>query len=72
MAAVLLRLCTLCYLLTLARSSNIGGDRQDINLNSDGGYTDLLVAIDEQVSENLDILTNLQVEMSLVSCCCTM
>ena len=42
--------------------SNLGGTRQDINLSNDGGYTDLLVAIDERLSENLDILYNIQVQ----------
>ena len=41
--------------------SNIGGDRQDINLSNDGGYTDLLVAISERVTENTEIINKLKV-----------
>ena len=42
-------------------ASNIGGDRQDINLSNDGGYTDLLVAISERVTENTEIINKLKV-----------
>ena len=42
-------------------ASNIGGDRQDINLSNDGGYTDLLVAINERVTENTEIINKLKV-----------
>ena len=48
-------------LAVLVTSSNIGNTKQDINLDKDGGYTDLLVAIDEKVPEDLSILTKLQV-----------
>ena len=45
----------------MVQASNIGGDREDIELTNDGGYARLLVAIDENLPENLDILTNIQV-----------
>ena len=48
-------------LAVLVTSSNIGNTKQDINLDIHGGYTDLLVAIDEKVPEDLSILTKLQV-----------
>ena len=50
-------------LAVLVTSSNIGNTKQDINLDKDGGYTDLLVAIDEKVPEDFSILTKLQVSM---------
>ena len=49
-----------CIVLAV-NSSNIGGDRQDINLSNDGGYTDLLVAISERVIENTEIIDRLKV-----------
>ncbi|XP_067930940.1 calcium-activated chloride channel regulator family member 3-like [Watersipora subatra] len=38
-----------------------------INLSRDGGYTDILIAIDEKVPENLDILEKLQVYLKEAS-----
>ena len=58
---LVLQLHFICWLLVTAESSNIGGDRQNITLSDDGGYTDLLVVIDEEVKENLTLLTNLKV-----------
>ena len=54
-------LLVISLLAVIVTSSNIGNTKQDINLEIDGGYTDLLVAIDEKVSEDLNILTKLQV-----------
>ncbi|XP_067930944.1 calcium-activated chloride channel regulator 1-like [Watersipora subatra] len=51
----------------MATSSNIGNDRQDINLSPDGGYTDLLIAIDDKVSEDLAIIDKLQAYFSEAS-----
>ena len=58
---LLLQSASLCWLTVSVASTKIGKERQDINLDEDGGYTDLLVVIDEEVEENLDILTKLQV-----------
>ena len=49
------------WLTISVTSTKIGKERQEINLDEDGGYTDLLVVIDKEVEENLDILTKLQV-----------
>ncbi|XP_067930959.1 calcium-activated chloride channel regulator 1-like [Watersipora subatra] len=49
-----------CLMTVLVTSSNIGNDRQDINLSSDGGYTDILIAIDERVTEDPEIIFELQ------------
>ncbi|XP_067930957.1 calcium-activated chloride channel regulator 4-like [Watersipora subatra] len=49
-----------CLMTVLVTSSNIGNDRQDINLSSDGGYTDILIAIDERVTEDPEIISELQ------------
>ena len=54
-------IATLLVLVPVVSSSNIGKSRQDINIGSDGGYTDILVAIDERVPENQDIVKNLEV-----------
>ena len=48
-------------------ASNIGGDRQDINLSNDGGYTDLLVAISVRVTENTEIINRIKVGFHLVN-----
>ena len=56
-----LQYASLCWLTVSVTSTKIGKLRQDINLDEDGGYTDLLVVIDKEVEENLDILTKLQV-----------
>ena len=61
-----LQYASLCWLTVSVTSTKIGKLRQDINLDEDGGYTDLLVVIDEEVEENVDILTNLQVTQK---CC---
>ena len=53
---------SIIYCIVMAvNASNIGGDRQDINLSNDGGYTDLLVAISERVTENTEIINKLKV-----------
>ena len=41
--------------------ANIGNTRQEIKLSEDGGYTGLLVAIDDRVTENLEIIAKIQV-----------
>ena len=56
-----LQYASFCWLTVSVESTKIGNDRQDINLDEDGGYTDLLVVIDREVEENSDILTKLQV-----------
>ena len=56
-----LQYASLCWLTVSVTSTKIGKLRQDINLDEDGGYTDLLVVIDEEVKENLTLLTNLKV-----------
>ncbi|XP_067930952.1 calcium-activated chloride channel regulator 4-like [Watersipora subatra] len=47
-------------MVAMTASSNIGNDRQNINLSPDGGYTDILVAIDDNVPENMNIIYKLQ------------
>ncbi|XP_067929460.1 calcium-activated chloride channel regulator 4A-like [Watersipora subatra] len=49
-----------CFLVVMVASSNIGKDRQDIRLSPDGGYTDVIVAIDDKVPENVDIINRLK------------
>ena len=61
MNRLLLSVAVACWLAQSISSSNIGGDRQDIDLADDGGYYNLLIAIDNRVEENTAILTNLQV-----------
>jgi len=53
-------LCVL-ILLSAASASNIGGTRQDIQLDADGGYHNILIAIDEGVPYDSTLITNLQV-----------
>ena len=55
-----------CMVKTV-NASNIGGDRQDINLSNDGGYTDLLVAISVRVTENTEIINRIKVGFHLVN-----
>ena len=45
----------------LATGSNIGSTRQDIQLSDDGGYTDVLIAIHDSVSEDRSILQAIKV-----------
>ncbi|XP_067930948.1 calcium-activated chloride channel regulator 1-like [Watersipora subatra] len=54
------KLTRICLLVTVVASSNIGNDRQDIALSEDGGYMNILVAIDEDVPENEEIIVKLK------------
>ena len=58
---MILQIILLLMTTSTINCSNLGATRQNISLSNDGGYTDLLVAIDERLSENLDILYNIQV-----------
>lgn len=58
----LLALCLSAYLVD---SSNVGNTRQDISLGTDGGYGDILIAIDDRVTENVEIIEKLQVTFCL-------
>ena len=58
---ILLQYASLCWLTISVTTTKIEKERQEINLDEDGGYTDLLVVIDKEVEENLDILTKHQV-----------
>ena len=60
-AQLLLQVSISLMLVILVRSSNIFGDRQDIGLTEEGGYTDILVAVNEDVPEDPRILFKLQV-----------
>lgn len=56
----------LCLIVLLAGNGvwcdNVGGTRQTILHDvSDGGYTEILLAIDENVPENLQLITRIQV-----------
>jgi len=42
-------------------TGNIGNTRQKITLSDDGGYGNILIAIDESIPEDLDLLLGLQV-----------
>ncbi|XP_067930947.1 calcium-activated chloride channel regulator 1-like [Watersipora subatra] len=57
----------ICWMIVMTTSSNIANDRESIKLSQDGGYTNLLIAIDEKVSENLDIIEKLKVYVSNAS-----
>ena len=52
----LLLIC--CHMVT---SSNIGTTREDIIHNSDGGYSNIFIATDENVGEDGQLLTDIQV-----------
>ena len=41
--------------------SNIGSTRQDIELSDDGGYTDLLIAIHDNVPEDHSLIEDIKV-----------
>ena len=58
---LILAMAIISCIVLAVNSSNIGGARQDINLSNDGGYTDLLVAISERVTENTEIINKLKV-----------
>ena len=45
--------------------SNIGSTRQDIELSEDGGYTDLLIAIHDNVPEDHSLIENIKVGNSV-------
>lgn len=54
-----LLLMTCCH---VAWGSNVGGTRQNIvHDDSDGGYTEILLAIDENVAEDLSLLDRIKV-----------
>ncbi|XP_067929384.1 calcium-activated chloride channel regulator 1-like isoform X2 [Watersipora subatra] len=57
----------ICCIVVMAASSSIANDRERINLSQDRGYTDILIAIDEKVPENLDIIEKLQVYLKEAS-----
>ena len=65
-AQLLLRVSIFLVVVILVRSSNIFGDRQDIGLTEDGGYTDILVAINENVPEDPRIIFKLKVGFDLI------
>lgn len=56
-----LRLAAVLVTLTLVKSSNIGATREDIIHNANGGYSNILIAIDENVPEDRKLLTVIQV-----------
>ena len=56
-----LRLAAVLVTLTLVKSSNIGATREDIIHNANGGYSNILIAIDENVPEDRELLTVIQV-----------
>ena len=56
-----LRLAAVLVTLTLVKSSNIGATREDIIHNANGGYSNILIAIDENVPEDRQLLTVIQV-----------
>ena len=53
-------LCLLLICCHMVTSSNIGSTREDIIHNSDGGYSNILIAIDENVGEDRQLLTDIQ------------
>ena len=58
-------LCLLLIWCHMVTSSNIGSTREDIIHNSDGGYSNILIAIDENVPEDRQLLTVIQVCINL-------
>ena len=50
--------------LTLVMCSNIGGTRQDLKLDADGGYTDLLIAIHDNVPQDSKIISAVKVSVT--------
>ena len=65
-AQLLLQVSISLMLVILVSSSNIFGDRQDIGLTEEGGYTDILVAINENVPEDPRIIFKLKVGSDLI------
>jgi len=59
----LLWLFTSVLFLPSLSASNIGGTRQDILQNDDGGYRNILVAISRSVPEDLSLLSVMQVRL---------
>lgn len=53
---------TSVYQSTCNADGSIGDRRQEITLNTDGGY-DLLVAIHDDITEDLGLLNTLQVSL---------
>lgn len=60
-------LAVLLVLFTLVNSSNIGATREDIVHNADGGYSNLLIAIDENVPEDRQLLEVIQVGFHVIT-----
>ncbi|KAF6016854.1 hypothetical protein EB796_024835 [Bugula neritina] len=48
-------------------TGNIGNTRQKITLSDDGGYGNILIAIDESIPEDLDLLLGLQAHYTAAS-----
>jgi len=59
-----LQLLTFFTGIVLISGNNIGSTRQSIVHNTDGSYSDILIAIDENVPENTAILTSIEVYQS--------
>ena len=55
------KLLLLLSLVSTIYCANIGNTRQEINLGEDGGYTGLLVAIDERITESTQLINNIRV-----------
>ena len=55
------KLLLLLSLVSTISCANIGNTRQEIYLDEDGGYTGLLVAIDERIPESFQFFNNIQV-----------
>ena len=54
-------LFTIFVTTAVVHCSNIGATRQDITLDSDGGFIDILIAIHDDVAEDRDILSSIEV-----------
>ena len=63
MRAAFIKLLLFGAIVNLARGSNIGATRQDITHYPDGGYGTLLIAINDNVPEDLSIITAIQVQV---------
>ncbi|XP_067929386.1 calcium-activated chloride channel regulator 1-like [Watersipora subatra] len=57
----------ICWMVAMSTSTNIANDREGIKLSQDGGYINILIAIDDKVPENLDIIEKLQAYLSNAS-----
>ncbi|XP_067930964.1 calcium-activated chloride channel regulator 1-like [Watersipora subatra] len=56
----IIKISVFVLIVSVVTSSNIGNDRQDIDLSSNGGYTNILIGIDDLVPENSDIISKIQ------------